>query len=762
MGDVSSKVTPKYGNLSEEEVNKIKNKLHLINKEINDKINIADFILVFPNILRPYIYLVLTSFHELYKQNDETRKDQSNNYEFNYALSLLFNKNSKKNNNETCLQNIINILSYIRNSNSHDIIKILFTSFLKTDNQRSTLIPTISDISNDKINNSVKDKSTAEVNKENGGTNISINGVNKCNEMNEKVDDEFEKRMDSIENDLSESNANMIDKTNTNEKNYKSMQNSVLLHDKNALKNHYPEKYTLQDLISVEEAFHHLFTYMYIEQLYLLSSNNILLNLNNCNKNINNLEDKDSVNDLKQNESDIYSLPHKNNNKDVNLYFVNDSLKASYIKLNFKNIIMGFRLYVNGACNNNNDDSIFSLAVKYINSTFSYMSNTYSTATFKHFIDSNDISSSESWESNETNSNNLIDLDSSIKLEGDFKNFDEACIKSLELIHYLYKNKEKNGSNKQRQNSENEINKGDKYEKSSSMLQTQNITKGLKGVFLNSSSRILTDEIAFALRQCSSCFINNEWYKLYSSWKEGTSFNRFITSFFYYPAPIIIVLKTKDNQILGGVCTTPLKDSHIFYGSSNDFLFSASPVFRIIRSSNLGSNYIYLNSKNSFYPKGLGFGGRTECFRLFLSDEFNNSYCTESDYTYERGHLYFPHYHKKIEKEDNIDNKENDGKSPTKSISNNTDSYYSDDLIDEDCSESSFLYKLSISEVEVWGCGDKNSLEEQLLMQRAEEASKQERRMVDKTKIVQNSFDKEFLFPKVFAGGKYEKLSNDT
>ncbi|CDU20238.1 uncharacterized protein PY17X_1362800 [Plasmodium yoelii] len=735
MGDVSSKATPKYGNLSEEEVDKIKNKLHLINKEINDKINIADFIFVFPNILRPYIYLVLTSFHELHKQTDGKKGSQSNNYEFNYALNILFNKNFKKNNNETCLQNIINILSYIRNSNSHDIIKTLFTSFLKTDNQKNILIFANSDISNDKNN--------SELDKEKGNTNISIKDVRTCSGINDKVDDELEKKIDLIENNLSESNGNIIDIT-----------------EKNALKNQYPEKYTLQDLISVEEAFHHLFAYMYIEQLYLLSSNNILLNLNNCNKNINNLENKDSINDLKQNESDIYSLPY-NNNKDENLYFINDPLKASHIKLNFKNIIMGFRLYVNGVCNNNNN-SIFSLAVKYINSTFVYMSNNYSMATFKHFMDSNDISSSESWKKNETNSNNLIDLDSSIKLEGDLKNFDEACIKSLELIHYLYKNKGKNGSTKHGQNDENEINKSNKYEKSSSVLQTQNLTKGLKGVFLNSSSRILTDEIVFALRQCSSCFINNEWYKLYASWKEGTSFNRFINSFFYYPSPIIIVLKTKDNQILGGVCTTPLKDSHIFYGSSNDFLFSASPVFRVIRSSNLGSNYIYLNSKNSFYPKGLGFGGRTECFRLFLSDEFKNSYCTESDYTYERGHLYFPDYQKKNEKEDNVNNKENDGNDPPKNTNKNTDNYYNDDLIDEEYNGSSFLYKLSISEVEVWGCGDKNSLEEQLLMQRTEEASKQERRMVDKTKIVQNSFDKEFLFPKVFTGGKYEKLSNDT
>ncbi|CXJ03596.1 hypothetical protein PBNK65E_000407800 [Plasmodium berghei] len=76
----------------------------------------------------------------------------------------------------------------------HDIIKTLFTSFLKNDNQRNILISANYDISNDKINNSLKDKSNPELDKEKGNTDISIKDTRTCSEINEKFDCELEKK----------------------------------------------------------------------------------------------------------------------------------------------------------------------------------------------------------------------------------------------------------------------------------------------------------------------------------------------------------------------------------------------------------------------------------------------------------------------------------------------------------------------------------------------------------------------------------------
>lgn len=80
---------------------------------------------------------------------------------------------------------------------------------------------------------------------------------------------------------------------------------------------------------------------------------------------------------------------------------------------------------------------------------------------------------------------------------------------------------------------------------------------------------------------------------------------------------------------------------------------------------------------------------------------------------------------------------------------------------DDEDEEDAFLCKLPIVEVEVWGCGDTKALEEQRIMLQNEETCKNERRSVDKSKIVQNSFDKQFLLPKMFVG-KMEEMAPDT
>ncbi|VUZ97384.1 TLD domain-containing protein, putative [Plasmodium vivax] len=840
MGEGHSKNTLNYGCLSEEDVEKIRKKFNLNKKEINERVRTLDFIYVYPHILRPHIALVLPSFHEVLRKTNRKNENRMNNYGLNYALNILFNKNSKKMNNEISLQDIINILSYIRTVKTRVLVRILFRTFLKYTISKSNNRSVNSNSQSSKLKNveeneegdnengmervSLKeDDSKSETKGDNpppcafksgrgkepsegictnedvtheeegvdqdgegdpqgGGTSYMGNNLpNEENDADSDADDGDTpgegdpggRDRNSFEFVFSDSNVNIINKNKKKERNYKFIKDNIFFLDKHKLKNQYPRNYIMKDLISVEEAMHHLFTYMYIEQLYILCSNNILFKLTNRNP----TPEQKKNGFLKHSATSAYddiAAMNRKNSWDM-AYFFNELFYSLEANLDFRNIITGFRLFVNSI--DNNKHSIYSLAIEYISSTFTVLSGNYASATFKHFMESESVLSGEAGGkggapngANGANGAAGAAEPHDDKREDEFENLNDMCINSIELIHTIYTNMKKSEIKKKKEKSEQDEKRSklieDKYEKSSSIVEIQNATNGWRGLFLNKTSKILTDEIVFTLRQCSPCFMNNAWFRLYASWKQGTSFNRFISSLFYYESPVVIVIKTKDNQILGAVCTTPLKDSHLFQGSSNDFLFSAHPVFRIIRSNQFGTNYVYLNSKNSFYPKGLGFGGRTECFRLFLSDEFKDSYCTQSDYTYKSGHLYFPHHQRERRASRNGNNKEssnNNAASPSGSNSRNvgyTHPAYEDEDEDDDDIADRFLYKLAINEVEAWGCGDERALEQQAIMQQKEEASKQER-STDKSKIVQNSFDKEFLLPKVFVGGKYEELSPD-
>lgn len=805
MGEGYSKSTINHGNLSEEEVQNIRKKFNLNKKELNETISTFEFIYAYPHILRPYIALVLPSFHEVLRKKNRHNKgknsstsNNTNNYGINYAINILFSKSNKKISNEISLQDIINILSYLHNVKSRIIIRILFLSFLRysISNNNDTIKLNIleeNDLENENNNEELNITKIVEANFKREDCCMATDTYepniyddpqnNNDDDIND--DNSLDKKRNSFDLVYSDSNVNTINKNNKKERNYKFIKDNIFIVEKNKITSQYPQNYIVKDLISIEEAIHHLFTYMYIEQLYLLCPSNMLFKLSNVNQ----LAEKDfPINNIKMKCYDD-SIINRQNSWDLAFFFKELSCSLE-TNLDFKNIVIGFRLYANSLENNKN--SIYSLVIEYINSTFTNMSTNYSNVTWKHFMNKENVLTEGINKDNKKKKKLSNAAETDIQLEheqqkevdktntfiideNEIPNINDICINSIELIHSIYTSMKKNEIAKK--DNKNKLLENDAYKQSASIIELQNSSKGWRGLFLNESSKILTDEIAFSLRQCSPCFSNNVWYRLYASWKQGTSFSRFMSCLFHYPSPIVIVIKTNDNQILGGVCTTPLKDSHLYHGCSNDFLFSAYPVFRIIRTNQFGTNYVYLNSKNSFYPKGLGFGGKPECFRLFLSDEFKDSYCTESDFTYKSGHLYFPQQKNKKGKKcnytyassDSKDGDNQDDKDKREELepegeqqAQKQEQELEQDDQEDDLDSYSFLYKLSISEVEAWGCGDEKALQEQKLIIQNEEACKQERRSTDKSKIVQNSFDKEFLLPKVFSVGKYEELKPST
>lgn len=141
-------------------------------------------------------------------------------------------------------------------------------------------------------------------------------------------------------------------------------------------------------------------------------------------------------------------------------------------------------------------------------------------------------------------------------------------------------------------------------------------------------------------------------------------------------------------------------------GSSRDFLFSIDPQIRICRARSEGNAaYRWLNTKSYSQPHGLGFGGTTEQFRLFIPESFETCTFRTSCLTYEPGKLI-------------------------------QDSKMRDD-------------KFEIDVLEVWGCGGDDVVSSGLRSQQKHRGVAQQAidkaRKVDKAAFFNNSFDQEFL-----------------
>ncbi|KAL8436678.1 hypothetical protein ACSSS7_001503 [Eimeria intestinalis] len=72
----------------------------------------------------------------------------------------------------------------------------------------------------------------------------------------------------------------------------------------------------------------------------------------------------------------------------------------------------------------------------------------------------------------------------------------------------------------------------------------------------------------------------------------------------------------------------------------------------------------------------------------------------------------------------------------------------------DDSLTSSFLIPIVVKEIEVWGTGDGRTLEQQRVLMKQQEQLRQERRQVDKGRLLDSSFDREFLLGDTFNRAK--------
>uniref|UniRef100_A0AAV1UFA8 TLDc domain-containing protein n=1 Tax=Peronospora matthiolae TaxID=2874970 RepID=A0AAV1UFA8_9STRA len=195
--------------------------------------------------------------------------------------------------------------------------------------------------------------------------------------------------------------------------------------------------------------------------------------------------------------------------------------------------------------------------------------------------------------------------------------------------------------------------------------------------------------------------------RLYTSAQDGLSFNRLSYHILGYSGPTLTVIQDTQGAVFGMFCDTEWKESCRYYGGNGCFLYRMEPDVIIYRVSASGANknYMYLNSKGFALPRGLGIGGSTEKFRLFLSEDLDeHSYTTSNDLSFESGTL-------------------------------------------------SSSEQFTAETIEVWGCGGEES-EDNQKSHRQETADLINRaRKVDKAQFVGSDFDKEMFLGKTFGHG---------
>jgi hypothetical protein len=241
--------------------------------------------------------------------------------------------------------------------------------------------------------------------------------------------------------------------------------------------------------------------------------------------------------------------------------------------------------------------------------------------------------------------------------------------------------------------------------------------------------------------------LQGQWKRLYSTSVDGLSFNRVVYHCLGYDGPTCVLIRCadEDSTVIGALTFDRWKDSNRFYGkgcfeslglyctllratlqskkafidftgSSKNALFSLSPKLRIYRSKGtINGSYQWLNTKSPTLPRGLGFGGTTEGFRLFIPETLEHCTVADSCPTYETGKLI-------------------DGES------------------------------FEIHTLEVWGGGGSNVVASALLAQSRERAQVDENirkaRQVDKAQFFNNEFDREFFLSGTTSQGGNNRLGN--
>lgn len=219
-------------------------------------------------------------------------------------------------------------------------------------------------------------------------------------------------------------------------------------------------------------------------------------------------------------------------------------------------------------------------------------------------------------------------------------------------------------------------------------------------------SKILDRGHLLALRGMTAQMATERWHPLFRDWKDGRSFREMLKCVLHYAGLAVVVLQAETGEIFGGVSNCWEDMAGKFGGTGECLLFALEPALRVLRPQGRSESYAYINARNEYAPRGLGFGGRVESFRLWLDSDLNSCTVLAGDATYGFSKL---------------------------------------------LPSSEYQVELKISRIEVWGIAGRDAMEAQDRQRGIKEGLREKARVVDRARMCETDFDKEMLFGNTFA-----------
>lgn len=145
---------------------------------------------------------------------------------------------------------------------------------------------------------------------------------------------------------------------------------------------------------------------------------------------------------------------------------------------------------------------------------------------------------------------------------------------------------------------------------------------------IDSNMLLLKEEYAWHIGGALSHQELGEWKLLYHSALHGQSFNTFLGNMSNAEGPTVLIIKDKEGYVYGGYASQPWERHADFYGDMKSFLFQLYPKASIYRPTGANNNIQWcgVNFSSDSIPNGIGFGGRTNHFNLFISANFDHGH----------------------------------------------------------------------------------------------------------------------------------------
>ncbi|EFA76607.1 hypothetical protein PPL_09912 [Heterostelium album PN500] len=154
--------------------------------------------------------------------------------------------------------------------------------------------------------------------------------------------------------------------------------------------------------------------------------------------------------------------------------------------------------------------------------------------------------------------------------------------------------------------------------------QQQQQPTSIKKPILNTESSVLNEEsISYLSKYLPGDDYRGEWQLLFSSTRNGHSYNRFCTHVTDKGSTIVII-KDDGGHIFGGFADEVWKTKFPkFYGNERCFVFSINPKLEVYRPTGIDRNFQYLNEGTTTLYNGVGMGGVQYLFGWSIDETFD-------------------------------------------------------------------------------------------------------------------------------------------